>query len=562
MKLAFSNPKFLSIFFCCLLYSALGLCYPQSSVNEQKNSSELSSNSSEISQATLEKFENLKSPELERIVGLDGGRLKPFLTFAREQMLFISGQFTRDGLTAPQFLLLSNNNENLRFKKLINIRDPSLRKALGLKQEDRWVSLSELQLSSLARLVQPLLKKGQEGAEFLEPYEKNVIEVYQQAQSVEDLISGQTLAQFFAISYRPLIEKVFNTGTPQSWRELLVQNESFEWSSELKYEKKKVDSEIALIKLRPFLWAGVILFISGLVIVLVKKKWSKYVSQSLNAAALLALCYGFYLRVEVTEFAPVTNMYGTMIWVSLGLGLMSVFINQYSISRVARAALPMVASLLLIFSENSPLILSPNLDPLVAVLRSNFWLTIHVLTIVMSYAVLSAATVMAHILAIKIIRKRAAEFEIDDLHNFMYRLTQCGVLLLSVGIVLGGIWADYSWGRFWGWDPKETWALIADVGFLVVLHARYLKPFHRFYEALGVVFAFLLVIMAWYGVNFILAAGLHSYGFSSGGATAVSLFVAFEVSFVSYCWYNFLKDHTKISNSLKSSQTNGGTNEF
>jgi hypothetical protein len=79
------------------------------------------------------------------------------------------------------------------------------------------------------------------------------------------------------------------------------------------------------------------------------------------------------------------------------------------------------------------------------------------------------------------------------------------------------VWADYSWGRFWGWDPKEVWALVALLGYLAVLHARFAGwVHHRGLAALSVV-CFSLIVMAWYGVNFVLGAGLHSYGFGGGG---------------------------------------------
>jgi ABC-type transport system involved in cytochrome c biogenesis permease subunit len=100
---------------------------------------------------------------------------------------------------------------------------------------------------------------------------------------------------------------------------------------------------------------------------------------------------------------------------------------------------------------------------------------------------------------------------------FTYKTIQAGVILLSAGIILGGVWADYSWGRFWGWDPKEVWALVALLGYLAVLHARYGGIVgHRGLAVLSVL-CFSLVVMAWYGVNFVLGAGLHSYGFGGGG---------------------------------------------
>ena len=120
---------------------------------------------------------------------------------------------------------------------------------------------------------------------------------------------------------------------------------------------------------------------------------------------------------------------------------------------------------------------------------------------------------------------------IGALSRFTYKAIQVGVLLLAAGIILGGVWADYSWGRFWGWDPKEVWALVALLGYLCVLHARFAGLVgYRGLAALAVV-CFSLVVIAWYGVNFVLGAGLHSYGFGGGGQGWVSTAIALELAF-------------------------------
>ena len=118
---------------------------------------------------------------------------------------------------------------------------------------------------------------------------------------------------------------------------------------------------------------------------------------------------------------------------------------------------------------------------------------------------------------------------LKTLSLFLYRALQVGTLFLAVGTMLGGVWASYSWGRFWGWDPKETWALIALLGYLAVLHGRFVGWIRDFGMAVGSLLGFLLVLMAWYGVNFVLGTGLHSYGFGSGGYGYVGGFVAFEL---------------------------------
>jgi ABC-type transport system involved in cytochrome c biogenesis permease subunit len=104
---------------------------------------------------------------------------------------------------------------------------------------------------------------------------------------------------------------------------------------------------------------------------------------------------------------------------------------------------------------------------------------------------------------------------------------QVGVLLIAAGTILGGVWADYSWGRFWGWDPKEVWALITLLIYLVPLHGRFAGWVSTFGLVFASVVCFLSVVMAWYGVNFVLGVGLHSYGFVEGGSQgAMSLILS------------------------------------
>jgi len=94
------------------------------------------------------------------------------------------------------------------------------------------------------------------------------------------------------------------------------------------------------------------------------------------------------------------------------------------------------------------------------------------------------------------------------------------------------VWADYAWGRFWGWDPKEVWALIALLGYLALLHSRYVGWVGQFGLAAWSVFCFSLVVVAWYGVNFVLGAGLHSYGFGGGGQEYVGAVLLLQFAYV------------------------------
>ena len=170
-------------------------------------------------------------------------------------------------------------------------------------------------------------------------------------------------------------------------------------------------------------------------------------------------------------------------------------------------------------------------SPLQPVLRDNFWLTIHVLTIVSSYAAGALAWGLGCLsLGYYLFgtyrtqsrttgKKRLAPEACTALAGYIYKAMQVAVMLLAAGTILGGLWADVSWGRFWGWDPKEVWALVSLLAYLVVLHGRYAGWIGNFGIAAGSVAGAAVIGMSWYGVNFLLGAGLHSYGFGKGGQT-------------------------------------------
>jgi ABC-type transport system involved in cytochrome c biogenesis permease subunit len=118
---------------------------------------------------------------------------------------------------------------------------------------------------------------------------------------------------------------------------------------------------------------------------------------------------------------------------------------------------------------------------------------------------------------------QATAARIKPISNFIYRAIQVGVLLVAAGTFLGGWWADKSWGRFWGWDPKEVWALITLLVYLVPLHGRFAGWINTFGLVVSSVVCFGSVLMAWYGVNFVLGVGLHSYGFGDGAGQGLVL---------------------------------------
>ncbi|MGD9127055.1 MAG: cytochrome c biogenesis protein CcsA, partial [Planctomycetia bacterium] len=152
------------------------------------------------------------------------------------------------------------------------------------------------------------------------------------------------------------------------------------------------------------------------------------------------------------------------------------------------------------------------------ILRNNFWLAIHVLIITASYGAGALAWGIGNVATACYLFGRYEDGKPKAAHllaKYVYRMMQIAVLLLAAGTITGAIWADFAWGRYWGWDPKEVWALITLLVYLAILHGRWARWIGDFGMAVGSVFGFTSIIIAWYGVN-LLNSGLHSYGNLSG----------------------------------------------
>lgn len=254
--------------------------------------------------------------------------------------------------------------------------------------------------------------------------------------------------------------------------------------------------------------------------------------------AFLLHTYGFGLRIYLTGRPPVSNMYESVIWVSWGTIVFATIFEALYRRRFILIAGSAVGVLCLIVADLAPTILDRSLQPLEPVLRSNMWLMVHVLTITLSYSAFFLAWGLGNLgMAFLLLGERETSDRIRAIVQMVYRSLQVGVVLLAAGTILGGIWADYSWGRFWGWDPKETWAFIALMGYIALLHGRLIGWVRNVGMMVGAVIAFSLVIMAWYGVNYVLGAGLHSYGFGAGGVQYVAAFVILNFIYLAYVIY-------------------------
>ncbi|MHB8863034.1 MAG: cytochrome c biogenesis protein [Pirellulaceae bacterium] len=294
----------------------------------------------------------------------------------------------------------------------------------------------------------------------------------------------------------------------------------------------KIRLEVMYSQWLPFRGAWICMMLACLCLLLHRVWGSKIFllgAWSWYASAMAACVVGFAIRVWISGRAPVTNMYESVVFVGLGVALLGMLFEAVYGKRSVLAAAAAVATAMLILADISPTVLDPSWHPLQTVLRSNFWLALHVMTITLSYAAFALALGISNVTLGYFVMRADGHAVMDRLTCSTYRAIQVGVLLLAAGCMLGAVWADTRWGRFWGWDPKETWALIALLGYLAVLHISDAGWIRHFGLATFNVCCFLLVVMGWYGCNFILKIGLHNYGFGSGGRPFVISAVCMQV---------------------------------
>lgn len=293
-----------------------------------------------------------------------------------------------------------------------------------------------------------------------------------------------------------------------------------------------IELELAYNRWKPFRIAWLLSCASLLLLVIGAATWRRalyYCSFAVFCAGLMALLVGLGLRVAIAGRAPVTNMYESVVFTGLGVGILGLVLEIKWRKGLVLGAAAAIVTLLLLVADRFPAVLSPAITPLPSALRSNFWLVTHVLTTVVSYSAYALGLAIGNITLGHYLVRSQNWFRIDALGAATLWCLRFGTVMLAIGTVTGGIWADYSWGRFWGWDPKEVWALVTLLGYLGLLHAYRVRWVGRFGLAALSVMSFSMVVIAWYGVNYVLGSGLHSYGGGRGGLSLVliALFVQF-----------------------------------
>ena len=511
---------------------------------------------------------------LGRLPVQDGGRIKPFDTLARESLQLVYGKQKYNDKDATEvvftWLLIPEHWDEQEFVKL---GYAPLKEALKLPKEKSLYSPKELMNNDRIPLLFADLQNKRSIKEKLNAFDQAVqtlesqLGVFHQfklgnhlrlvppravlqaepPQQGDAWLPVSQLSEKLDVQFRSLAEAfVKNIKGAASPEDLSKAVDAFKSAARAENPQAypsdtKINVEYHYNQLAPFqkAWLMYVFALIFLALEFFFKKPAFYrLAWTSIIIAFLIHAYGFALRIYIAERPPVSNMYESVIWVSFGCVVFSLIFETIYRRRYTLLAGSIVGAICLIVADLAPSILDPSLQPLEPVLRSNFWLTVHVLTITLSYAAFFLAFVLGDVGLVYFLRgEQQFAQQIKFLADSCYRAIQVGVVLLAAGTILGGVWADYSWGRFWGWDPKETWAFIALMGYLALLHARLVGWTRQLGMIAGSVGSFSLVMMAWYGVNYVLGAGLHSYGFGAGGVQYVASFVAAHLIFLTYVVY-------------------------
>ena len=509
------------------------------------------------------------------IIQDSGGRMKPANTFASELIRKVSKSDSYKNLDANQVLLSITQNPLLWYNTpfvYLKRGNDSLRKIVGVGLKKKYAAFSSFFDTQGNYKLAPVLEQAYKAAtpnqfqkDFIEtdrkvnlfysalegkvlkifpvPNDSNNKWVSQQEvsqikfQGVDSLYVNNVLPLYFASMRQGKLNGDYTQadGLLESLKG--YQNK---YGASIIPSKKKIDAEIIYNKYnifkslyRYYVLAGLLMFFTLIAKMLFEKKFFNYIINFFTvciSVLFVVHTLGLISRWYISGHAPWSDAYESMIyvaWATMGMGL--AFGKK---SKLTVSATSFVASMVLMIAHWNWM--DPEIANLVPVLDS-YWLMIHVAVIVGSYGPFALGMILGIISLILIIitNKRTAKkmkLHISELAIVNELSLTIGLIMLTIGNFLGGQWANESWGRYWGWDPKETWALISILVYAFVLHMRFVPGLRsKWIFNLASIIAFGSIMMTYFGVNFYLT-GLHSY--ASGDKVITPNFVYYSIGLI------------------------------
>jgi len=298
-----------------------------------------------------------------------------------------------------------------------------------------------------------------------------------------------------------------------------------------------IDREILYNRINPARLSWLVLLASLLVSIVAWTRGSQLLDRiafALLVAGFGAMTWGIAMRWIAAGRVPAANMYESMLFLAWGVGLFAVVAYALLKNRVVVLNAAVMSALTMALTDLLPI--DRFIHPVAPVLAGTAWLAIHVPIIMVGYAVLALGLVVAHMQVAFSAFGRGKAALAGKLYELLYWYMFVGSIFLLAGILTGSMWAASSWGRYWGWDPKEVWSLVAFLAYMAILHLKLDRVLGTFGVALVSIAAFQTILMTYLGVNFVLNTGMHSYGMGDSPVVKWMLLVgAAEVIYLMVC---------------------------
>ena len=509
----------------------------------------------------------------------DQGRIKPLDTFAQNHLLAFYGKrsIKEMNLSATDWILnLILDPQNGKEQKIFNIRNPEVVSSIYLDwSTEHKYSFNEILpgLTNQAALISVINQKPDANRSV---FEKQLLELNNNAMRFEEIsyLKAMKLLPPDEISetdeWSSPLEFIVNGRSPEPHQDAILNALQQYLSGRLAGQDASMQSAMENYKTALLMVPGELFDIT----VLKKETWMNrvnlfYTSVGLYLCAFILLglswmiqplilkrasyallilgflfhAYGIYLRMHIMGRPPVSTLYESVIFVAFIVILFAIILEYFRRDGLGIFVGTVSGSIFhyIGFSYASD---GDTLGMLVAVLNSNFWLATHVTTITMGYGASLVAGFIGHLYLVQAIRQPENKSSLKSIFNNLFGITLIALFFTLFGTILGGIWADQSWGRFWGWDPKENGALLIVLWQLMMVHMRLSGLAKPAEFALGMALNNIIVALAWFGVN-LLQVGLHSYGFDDGVARNLFIFIALEliIGFGTYLWPGVKKKH-------------------
>ena len=522
----------------------------------------------------LERFKNDSAQTAKKfskiVVQSNGGRMKPLDTLNHEILSKLAGKKSMFGMNADQVVLgMLTRPEIWRNMRMIRVKTPKLKEFLGIEKDRKYIAFTEVFKNNKYILQEEtqrisMISPNQRGT-----YEKDIVKLDERL-SISYMVYNGSLFNIFPKTgaqklennkwYSPLdaiqgfegdnqkaietlVRGFLNSVISEKW-ELsnrfidMIQEYQTQVGKEVMPPKSQIDREIAFNQLQIFekltlayLFVGFIMLVVAFIVVFnpnIKPRKTTLFFFIMLSLLFAVHTFGMGFRWVISGHAPWSDTYESLLYISWSAVFAGVVFFRKSL--LALSAAVIVAAIFMFTAHLTSI--DPQITNLVPVLKS-YWLTIHVSILTASYGFFGLSAILGFmVLILFIFRKNRPH--LDETIKQVTAINEISLIIglsaITIGNFLGGVWANESWGRYWGWDPKETWAYVSIVIYVLVVHMRFVKKLNNPYAfSVASLLSFASILMTYFGVNFYLS-GLHSY--ATGDPVPIPMWVYYVTALV------------------------------